>query len=110
MARLTECPEIAITPDDGKAFLSAVQNVARHYPITATQKTLDWAALIITTGLIYTPRVIAIQQRRDRERNPRQAAPQMGQVFTFHPGGQQQPPGAASEPEIIPPAGAEGLH
>lgn len=95
VAKLTATPELAITLDDSKAFLTAVQNVARHYPIVATQKALDWGALIITTSLIYTPRVIAIRQRLAAPPPPPQqpAAP----VFRFVP--PSPPPTQAQWPQ-----------
>ena len=80
LAQLTDTPELAITEADGKAFLGAVQNVARHYSIAATQKTLDWAALVFTAGFIYVPRIAAVAKRHRAPPVRRQPA---AQVFPF---------------------------
>ena len=91
-------PELAISEDEGKAFMKAAQNVARHYSVETTQKTLDWIAFIGTGAGIYGTRIAAIGMRRRGERGPRPDRPRPvrtapapqpggpgGEVITFGP-------------------------
>ena len=66
LADLTRSPEIAITDDEGAAFMKSAQNVMRHYSVTTTQKTLDWIAFAGCTVGIYGPRIVAIATRPDK--------------------------------------------
>jgi hypothetical protein len=61
-------PELAITDDEGKAFMDAAKNVMRHYSVRTTQKTVDWIAFIGTTVGIYGTRAIAINIRVREEK------------------------------------------
>lgn len=101
IARLTENPEIAISEGDGTAFLKAAQNVLRHYPISASQVAIDWAALSFTASLIYVPRFAAIANRRNAPPPP---PPQHGaSVYHFHPQGPGNGSGQPTEFETPPP-------
>jgi hypothetical protein len=85
IAHLTSNPELAISEADGHAFLGAAQNVLRHYPLTASQKALDWAAFAFTASFIYVPRFAAVQKRSHEQTPP--APPPMAagaQSFHFH--------------------------
>ena len=59
IAKLSGNPELAISEADGKAFLTAAQNVMRHYPVVASQKAVDWAAFAFVASFIYVPRIAA---------------------------------------------------
>jgi hypothetical protein len=48
----------AITTPEGDALAKAAANVIRHYDIAATQKMLDYGALVTTACAIYLPRVV----------------------------------------------------
>jgi len=63
----TGVPEIALTDQEGKAFMSAAQNVMRHYSVETTQKTLDIIAFMGVTAQIYAPRVAAYSIRKRME-------------------------------------------
>lgn len=80
LAANLEAPELAISEDDGKAFMRSAQNVMRHYSVETTQKTLDWIAFIGTVSGMYAPRITAVAVRRRAERKgtaaPRRQAPQ----------------------------------
>ena len=77
LAMQTKTPEIAITEQEGQAFVNAAQNVLRHYSVETTQKTLDWIALIGCAGGIYIPRAVAIANNKKRSK------PQAAQVLDF---------------------------
>ena len=64
VATLTQTPEIALTEQEAGTFLRAVENVLKHYPVNASQKALDWGALMFVAGSIYLPRAFAIARRR----------------------------------------------
>lgn len=93
LAHLTGNPEIAISEADGTAFLGALQNVLRHYPLTASQKAIDWAAFAFTASFIYAPRFAAVAKRaREAPPQAQQHGPSMADGvagFTFTP---PQPP------------------
>lgn len=73
LADRTNVPQIAITEDEGKQFMTAAQNVMRHYSVETTQKTLDWIAFAGVGAGIYMPRLAAIGIER-RNRPPRHAS------------------------------------
>lgn len=73
LAGLTGVEELAITPEEGDAFMAAAGKVARHYSVTTTQKTMDWLAFCGCAAAIYAPRVVAIS-RAKRGRKPAEAA------------------------------------
>lgn len=90
LAERTDTPEIAITEDEGKQFMAAVQNVMRHYSVETTQKSLDWIALMGTASGMYVPRIAAAGVRRKMAKRGRPArpAPQQpaeGNVATIRP-------------------------
>lgn len=88
LAERTETPELAITEDEGKAFMDAAQNVMRHYSVETTQKALDWTAFVGTAAGMYMPRIAAIGMRKRASRAPRQRPAQAAPV---QPGGQVVP-------------------
>jgi hypothetical protein len=108
VAQLSGNPELAISEDDGRAFLGSLQNVLRHYPITASQKALDWAAFAFTASFIYVPRFAAVQKRA-REAPPGNRPPPMSEGvgafrFTQPPGAERRPNGAGfAPPPPVPP-------
>ncbi len=79
---------------EAKAFLKAAQNVARHYDVQTTQKTLDWIALIGSIGSIYGTRTFAIMARKSGERA---ASEERGQVLHFRRPVRPQPEPVATE-------------
>lgn len=79
LAVRTETPEVAITPEEGTAFLNAATNVMRHYPIETTQKTIDWVAFIGVSAQVFGTRALAVmvKQSRGGERAPQRPAPRV---------------------------------
>jgi hypothetical protein len=67
IAMRTQTPELAITEDEGKAFMKSAQNVLRHYSVQTTQKTLDWVAFLGVAAGMYGTRAFAISVRRQAE-------------------------------------------
>lgn len=61
-------PEMALDQAEAKQLQERLEAVARWYPISATQKAIDHAALIGAVGWIYAPRVFAINRRMRQER------------------------------------------
>jgi hypothetical protein len=64
LAQLTKTEELAISMDEGEAFMKAASNVMRHYSVQTTQKTLDWIAFGGCTIQIYGLRIVAISVNR----------------------------------------------
>jgi hypothetical protein len=105
VSRLSGNPELEITEADGKAFLTAAQNVLRHYPLVASQKAVDWAAFAFTASFIYVPRAVAIAHRRNGS-VPGTAEEQQPTATAFHfhgpSNGAGRSDGFASPPPIPP--------
>jgi hypothetical protein len=72
LAAATHVDELAITMDQGAAFMEAAGNVARHYAIQTTQKTMDWIAFAGVAAGLYVPKILAINAKRAAQ----QQAPQ----------------------------------
>lgn len=64
VAKTTGHPELALNPPEAVALTKCAENVARHYGIQASQKALDWAALVMTAGGIYGLRATAISMKQ----------------------------------------------
>jgi len=76
LAERTSTPELAISLDEGAAFMTAAQKVMRHYSVETTQKTLDIVAFMGTTAGIYMPRVAVIMMRHKAEQEHARQAQQ----------------------------------
>lgn len=112
MAARLNTPELAISADEGVAFMAAAQNVLRHYSVEATQKTLDWVAFGGIAGGMYLTRGVAISNRLSQEKSERQAAG--GQVLRFkgrRPNLAEVPPAApgASVSELVQGATSDSI-
>jgi hypothetical protein len=75
LAKATGVPELTITDAEGEQFLKACENVARHYSVTTTQKTLDWLALIGAGVQIYGTRAMVIIADRKKPNSAPAALP-----------------------------------
>jgi hypothetical protein len=84
LAERTNTPELAMEMDEGKQFMTAAQNVMRHYSVETTQKTLDIIAFCGVTAQLYMPRIAAITIRKKTEGMQNVRRPNGGQP-------QQQP-------------------
>ena len=114
MARLADCPELAMSEGDAKTLMVAAQNVMRHYSITATQKAVDWMTFVSVASFMYAPRAVALRRRVQRRPGSPGSSPDNvseppagpAQVFAF-----RQPQHGAAQPPIIDmPTGGGGVH
>lgn len=64
LAAFLKVPEIGITKEEADKLAKASANVARHYDVSATQKTLDWTNLAMAIAMVYGTRIMAINFRR----------------------------------------------
>ncbi len=69
LAARTNVPELMMSPEEGKMFMDAAQNVLRHYSVETTQKTLDWIAFAGVAAQLYGTRAAAVMIRRKQERS-----------------------------------------
>lgn len=76
LAERTQIPELAMSEDEGKDFMSRVQNVMRHYSIETTQKSIDFAALIGCASAIYGSRFMAYSFRVRMEKETKNERPE----------------------------------
>lgn len=80
LATVSNTQELALDKTESKMLAEGVANVARHYDLGATQKSIDWANLIQCVGLIYGTRIYAIRSRVQKERRDAAAASSMTSV------------------------------
>ena len=67
LAGITRVSELAIDNSEATMLAGAINNVARHYDMGATQKQLDWTNLFMAVGMIYGTRFVAIRAKRKEE-------------------------------------------
>lgn len=95
LAQQTGIAEYQLNPDELDNWRISAENLARHYEIQTTQKTMDWASFIGASAFVFGTRAIAISnaygERAKSKRSTRSA-----QVHTLRP----VPPEAAAE--IVP--------
>jgi hypothetical protein len=104
LARLADCPELAMDEQEAREFLAAWQNYLRHLSVEATQQTVDLITAVGVTVFVYTPRLVALNRRRRPGQRQQQPPRPPAQVFTFRPA--QTPPPPWQPAETMPPAGA----
>jgi hypothetical protein len=78
VSKLTGHEEWESTEQEAKVFMERAQNVARHYSVATTQKTLDWIAFMGCVGAFYVPRVYVISHKKRAARAARAAATEAG--------------------------------
>lgn len=107
LSEATRVPELAVSKEEGDAFMLAAKNVMRHYSVTATQKTIDWIAFTGTVGGIYGTRIASYSMRRRDERANKPAAlPNAITVAEIKPSVKTngvKPPAPNLAPRNIPP-------
>lgn len=64
LAGMLDAPDFALSEKESETLAKAVGNVARHYDLTANQKTIDWVQLFFAMGTIYGPRLKYITRKR----------------------------------------------
>jgi hypothetical protein len=89
LARLADCPAVAMSEVEAKSFLLAWQTYLRHFSIAATQRTVDLVTACGVTLFLYVPRGVALAERRKygphgrQDEAPRPAGPVP--LFRFTP-------------------------
>lgn len=74
-----EVDGVAISPAEADSFMTAAQNVARHYSVETTQRTLDWIAFLGVTASVFGTRAVAVVVAKSRNRRaaPQRSTPQV---------------------------------
>lgn len=67
MAAMMKTPELELDKEEAHQLAQASANVARHYDISATEKTIDWIALFMALGTVYGPRMVTIGLSRKKK-------------------------------------------
>jgi len=76
LAAITKTQELAIDQTEANMLATGIANVSRHYDFAATQKSIDWANLLMVAGTIYGTRIYAIRAKRPpRPTKPNNPAP-----------------------------------
>lgn len=66
LATLTGQPVFEISEIEAKMLAGNIANVAQHFDITATSKSMAIVGLVAVAGMIYIPRVAAIRRGRPK--------------------------------------------
>jgi hypothetical protein len=69
-----EVEGLTIQPQEAEAFLTAAQNVARHYSVETTQRTLDWIAFVGVTAQVFGTRALAVVVTKSKHKPRRPTA------------------------------------
>lgn len=93
LAAVTKTKELQLDPQEAKQIANATANVARHYDLGASQKAIDWAALMNVCALAYGTRFFAIRARMAQEKRDA-ARPSNGMAGP--------PPGLVITPGSVP--------
>ncbi len=64
---VTKVEELSIDESEAKELARAAQNVARHYDVAASQKSLDWANFVGAMCMVYGTRLYAFRNRKRAE-------------------------------------------
>lgn len=64
LAAITKTQELAIDQTEANMLATGIANVSRHYDFAATQKSIDWANLLMVAGTIYGTRIYALRAKR----------------------------------------------
>lgn len=69
LAKAAKIPELQLDEDEAKKLADATANVARHYNISVSQKTLDWSNFVTALSTIYGTRIFVIAKTRQDKKN-----------------------------------------
>lgn len=72
LAMQTGVEEFAVSAEEMDTFTKAAGNVARHYNVETTQKTLDWVAFVGVSAHVFGTRAVAIAIKSRRTKEPKQ--------------------------------------
>ena len=68
IAAATKTPELFIEPSEAKLVADAIAAVERHYSFGMSEKSADWANLMMALGTVYGTRLFAINARLSEEK------------------------------------------
>lgn len=60
-------PELDLKDGEAKIIAENIVAVARHYDLQASEKATDWGNLVVSLGIVYGGRVVAIMSRTNAE-------------------------------------------
>ena len=72
LAGLTQTEAMKIDQEESHQLAVGISNVARHYDVGATEKTLDWCNLFMALGVVYGPRLMLMRINRKPKPKPEQ--------------------------------------
>lgn len=84
LAAVTKVPELALDKAESTELAKGISNVARHYDVSASAKSIDIANLAMIAATVYGTRLFAFRARRDKERKARAASDAAEKTF-FNP-------------------------
>lgn len=84
LAAVTKVPEFALAKAESEELAKGLANVARHYDVSASAKSIDIANLAMIAATVYGTRLFAFRNRRDREKKARAATEAAEKTF-FNP-------------------------
>lgn len=90
-------PHWLLSEQDAKTYGAAIGNAMRHLPMNASQKALDFSALLFCAMHMETPRIYASVRNAHNARNRRNAHPDAG-LNSQAVGGRDVPGGATVYP------------
>lgn len=67
LSKIASVPELELDQTESKRMADAIREVAKHYPIPVSDKSLALVNLCTTMGGIYAPRAVAIYKRSGRK-------------------------------------------
>jgi hypothetical protein len=99
-------PHWMLTDGDAKIYGQACANVARHFSLGASQKAVDFLALMVVGTNMESPRIYASMRAARARRNP---SPQQrtAEVFQFRQPDPAPAPSAPTPETPPPPAGQQ---
>lgn len=69
-------PELVLQEAEAKVIAENVVAVARHYDLQASAKATDWGNLVVSLGVVYGGRVVAITVRKTAEIKSKRNSPE----------------------------------
>lgn len=92
-------PHMKIDENEAKTLATGISNVARHYDVGATEKTLDWCNLFMALGMVYGTRIVSINMDLQARKKAKAAKePDVQDIGTFSNG-------QFANPNFVPGAG-----
>lgn len=68
LAKVSKIPELELDEAEAKKLSDATANLAKHYNIAVSQKTLDWTNFVTALSGVYGPRIFVIASRKRAEK------------------------------------------